>query len=77
MIRICMIYPQLLGTYGDAGNGLVLRERLARRDVAVELLHAHPGNDIEPADIYLLGGGEDGPQRLAADLLRSTSFPSQ
>jgi CobQ-like glutamine amidotransferase family enzyme len=34
-------------------------------------------DEVPEASLYLLGGGEDGPQRLAADLLRKSSFVSR
>lgn len=77
MITICAIFPELLGTYGDAGNGLVLHRRASRRGFDSRLLSVEPGGEIPEASIYLLGGGEDGPQRLAADLLAASSFSSR
>lgn len=77
MLKVAVLFPELLGTYGDGGNGLVLAERARRRGFDVELLHAGLGEDLPEADVYLLGGGEDGPQRLAADLLRESSFAAR
>lgn len=77
MITICVLFPDLLGTYGDGGNALVLAERARRRGIDVSLTTAQLSDDVPDADLYLLGGGEDGPQRLAADLLRRSSFPSR
>lgn len=74
MIRITMIYPELLGTYGDAGNGLVLYQRAVRRGLSASLVTVGPGDEVPASEIYLLGGGEDGPQRLATDLLKASSF---
>jgi lipid II isoglutaminyl synthase (glutamine-hydrolysing) len=71
---ICVLYPELLGTYGDGGNGLAVAERARRRGFEVELVTAGLNDEVPDAALYLLGGGEDGPQRLAADLLRSSSF---
>lgn len=73
-MKIALIYPELLGTYGDAGNALALRERSVRRGIASEIINVAPGDDVPDADMYVLGGGEDGPQRVATDLLRGTSF---
>ncbi len=69
-MRVALLYPELLGTYGDGGNALVLAERARRRRRPVELETVTLDDRLPPADLYLLGGGEDGPQRLAADLLR-------
>lgn len=77
MTTICVLYPDLLGTYGDGGNGLAIYERARRRGVDVELVNVRLGDVVPEASLYLLGGGEDGPQRLAADLLRSSSFVSR
>ena len=74
MLRIVQVYPELLGTYGDGGNGLVLRERARRRDIEVELIRADMDDPLPGGDIYLLGGGEDGPQRLAVALLEGAGF---
>ena len=73
---ICVLYPDLLGTYGDGGNGLAIAERARRRGVDVDLVSVGLGDEVPDASLYLLGGGEDGPQRLAADLLRTSSFAS-
>jgi CobQ-like glutamine amidotransferase family enzyme len=71
---ICLLYPELLGTYGDVGNGLVALERARRRGLDAELVSVGLNDRVPDASLYLLGGGEDGPQRLAADLLRASSF---
>jgi CobQ-like glutamine amidotransferase family enzyme len=69
-IRVALLYPELLGTYGDRGNARVLLQRLAWRGVAAELVEA-PWGEPAPAscDIYVLGGGEDSPQASAAAAL--------
>ena len=74
MLRVVQVYPELLGTYGDGGNGLVLSERARRRGVDVELVRAGMDDRLPVGDVYLLGGGEDGPQRLAVALLREAEF---
>jgi hypothetical protein len=70
-LRICTLYPDLLGTYGDGGNAMVLGRRATWRGFAVELLSVKAGESVPLADLYCLGGGEDGPQVRAAELLRS------
>jgi len=71
-IRVALLYPELLGTYGDRGNARVLVQRLAWRGVPVELVEA-PWGEPAPAacDVYVLGGGEDSPQASAAAALIS------
>ena len=68
-VRIAVVYPDLLGTYGDGGNGEILAQRLAWRGIEVELLPALSSEPLPSADLYCLGGGEDGPQLLAASRL--------
>jgi CobQ-like glutamine amidotransferase family enzyme len=69
-VRVALLYPELLGTYGDRGNARVLLQRLAWRGVPAELVEA-PWGEPAPAacDIYVLGGGEDSPQASAAAAL--------
>jgi CobQ-like glutamine amidotransferase family enzyme len=69
-LRIVWVYPDLLSTYGDRGNLLILARRAALREYEVEPLEIRSDQALpELADIYLLGGGEDGPQALAAQRL--------
>lgn len=70
-VRIVHVYPHLLGTYGDAGNAIVLRRRAADRGLRVEVIVVQPGEPVPTqGDIYLLGGGEDAKQTAAAHELR-------
>jgi hypothetical protein len=70
-LAIAVVYPDLLGTYGDGGNGIILARRAAWRGVEVDLIQATSGRALPTADIYCIGGGEDGPEVRAADALRS------
>lgn len=70
MLRIVTVYPELLSTYGDGGNARVLADRAARRGLEVTLVDSSITDALDDGEIYLLGGGEDGPQRQAADALR-------
>ena len=65
-LRLVWIYPDLLSTYGDRGNLLVLARRAQLRRIPVEIAQVNSDQRV-PADgdIYLLGGGEDLPQILA------------
>lgn len=69
-LRVVWVYPDLLSTYGDRGNLLILARRAGLRGLPVEAVEVRSNQPI-PAegDIYLLGGGEDGPQALAAQRL--------
>jgi len=67
-LRVVVVYPDLLGTYGDGGNGLILARRATWRDIAAELVEAWSDRPLPAGDLYCLGGGEDGPQAKAAAL---------
>jgi CobQ-like glutamine amidotransferase family enzyme len=71
-LRLVWVYPDLLSTYGDRGNLLVLLRRAELRGIEVAPVEVNSDEPV-PADgdIYLLGGGEDLPQILAAARLRS------
>jgi lipid II isoglutaminyl synthase (glutamine-hydrolysing) len=71
-LRIVVVHPDLLGTYGDGGNGRVLACRAAWRGWPVELILASSGSPLPTADLYCLGGGEDGPQVESAELLEKS-----
>jgi hypothetical protein len=61
-----------MSTYGDRGNLLILAHRARARGLPVEPLAVRSHTRLpERADIYLLGGGEDGPQALAAQRLNA------
>jgi CobQ-like glutamine amidotransferase family enzyme len=69
-LRIVWVYPDLLSTYGDRGNLLILSRRADQRGLPVQTIEVRSDQPIPvQADIYLLGGGEDGPQALAAQRL--------
>jgi CobQ-like glutamine amidotransferase family enzyme len=69
-LRIVWIYPDLLSTYGDRGNMLILARRAGLRGIAAECVEVQSDASVpEQGDIYLLAGGEDGPQALAAERL--------
>jgi CobQ-like glutamine amidotransferase family enzyme len=69
-VSIALLYPELLGTYGDGGNAVVLAQRLHWRGTAANVVEVRAGDAVpESCDVYLMGGGEDGPQTLAADEL--------
>ena len=72
MLRIVWIYPDLLSTYGDRGNVLVLQRRARLRGIGVEVVTVDSDQPVpREGDIYLMGGGEDLPQVLAARRLRA------
>ena len=67
-VRIGLVFPELLGTYGDRGNAIVLVERCRRRGIDAELVEVAAGEPIpDSLDVYLFGGGEDDAQVMAAE----------
>ncbi|MCG7581488.1 type 1 glutamine amidotransferase [Mycolicibacterium sp. OfavD-34-C] len=65
-VRIGLVLPDVMGTYGDSGNSVVLRERLRLRGIPAEVVEITLDDPV-PAelDLYTLGGAEDYAQRLA------------
>jgi CobQ-like glutamine amidotransferase family enzyme len=62
----------LLSTYGDRGNLIMLTRRAALRGLAVQPIGINSDQPVpRQGDVYLLGGGEDLPQVLAARRLRA------
>jgi lipid II isoglutaminyl synthase (glutamine-hydrolysing) len=69
-VRIALVYPSVLGTYGDGGNAVVLTERLRWRGIDAETVAVDIGDALPvEVDAYVLGGGEDSAQTLAVSRL--------
>ncbi|MEV0455393.1 glutamine amidotransferase [Catellatospora methionotrophica] len=68
-LQIVWVYPDLLSTYGDRGNMLILAHRARMRGIPVDTVEVRSDQALPYGDIYLIGGGEDGPQALAAQRL--------
>lgn len=65
-LRLVWVYPDLLSTYGDRGNVLVLERRARLRGIPVEIVEVNSDQRVpRDGDIYTMGGGEDLPQTLA------------
>ena len=65
-VRIGLVLPDVMGTYGDGGNALVLRQRLRMRGIGAEIVEITLNDPVpESLDLYTLGGAEDSAQRLA------------
>ena len=73
VVRVGLVFPELLGTYGDRGNAVVLVQRCRRRGIDAELVEVGAGETIPASlDIYLFGGGEDDAQVMAAAGMRAS-----
>ncbi|MFN2606502.1 MAG: type 1 glutamine amidotransferase [Acidimicrobiales bacterium] len=78
LVSIALLFPELLGTYGDGGNAAVLAARLRWRGVHAEAVEVATGEAVPTScDIYLMGGGEDGPQTLAVRELQASGALSR
>ncbi len=72
-LKICHLYPDVLNLYGDRGNIICLRRRLAWRgiDCSVTELPIGEQADFTQFDLFFIGGGQDFEQEvLLADLAR-------
>ena len=66
MTRIALVFPELLGTYGDGGNAIVLAQRLRWRGLPADIVRVGVEDPLpRDCDLYVLGGGEDAPQTFA------------
>jgi CobQ-like glutamine amidotransferase family enzyme len=73
-VRVGLVYPELLGTYGDRGNAVVLVQRARWRGHDADLIEVAASEPIPSSlDIYLFGGGEDDPQSMAAAGMRASA----
>ena len=71
ILDIVLVYPDLLGVYGDRGNALAIAHRARVRGRPARVLRVAAGEPVPTqADVYLLGGGEDRAMLVAHDLLR-------
>jgi lipid II isoglutaminyl synthase (glutamine-hydrolysing) len=65
-LSVVLVYPVVLGTYGDRGNAMALAHRARARGLRCRVrsigLHDPLPRD---GDIYVLGGGEDSSMLLA------------
>lgn len=65
-VQIGLVLPDVMGTYGDGGNAVVLRQRLRLRGIPAEIFEITLADPVpDSLDLYTLGGAEDYAQRLA------------
>jgi lipid II isoglutaminyl synthase (glutamine-hydrolysing) len=65
-VGIGLVLPDVMGTYGDGGNAVVLRQRLLMRGISARIVEVTLAEPVpESLDLYTLGGAEDYAQRLA------------
>jgi CobQ-like glutamine amidotransferase family enzyme len=69
-VRIGLLLPDVLGTYSDRGNAVVLAQRLLRRGIDADVIMVTAGSSPPGGcDLYVIGGGEDAAQSFAAEWL--------
>lgn len=69
-VRIAWLYPDLMSTYGDRGNVIVLQKRCQWRGIKAEIVPITletPINELESCDIIFMGGAQDRQQKLAGE----------
>ena len=73
-LEICILYPDLLNSYGDTGNSSILAHRARERGIEVEIHHVSLSDEFNPDlyDIVLMGGGQFHEQSIVADDLRKS-----
>lgn len=69
-LTIGWLYPELMSTYGDRGNIIVLKKRCEWRGIKVDVinldLHFNP-NRLSQCDLFFMGGAQDRQQQIVAD----------
>ncbi|MCR4263172.1 MAG: cobalamin biosynthesis protein CobQ [Candidatus Roizmanbacteria bacterium] len=72
-LQICWLYPDLMSTYGDRGNIIVLTKRCQWRGITVSVDYHTIGSpiaEIKRADLLFMGGAQDFQQDLvSADIM--------
>ena len=74
-LTIGWLYPQLMNTYGDRGNIIILTKRCEWRGIKVRVEEIHPGatkKQIESCDLIFMGGAQDAQQKIVEKDLLST-----
>lgn len=65
-LKICHLYPDILNLYGDRGNIITMRRRLADRGIAATVDECSIGAALDASqyDIFFIGGGQDFEQEI-------------
>ena len=71
-LEICILYPDLLNSYGDTGNATLLAHRAKEHGIDAEIHHVSLSDTFDPDlyDIVLMGGGQFHEQSIVAEDLR-------
>ena len=73
-LEICILYPDLLNSYGDTGNSSILAYRAKEHGIDATIHHISLADEFNPDiyDIVLMGGGQFHEQSIVAEDLRTT-----
>jgi len=69
-LRIAWLYPDLMSTYGDRGNVIVLQKRCLWRGIDAEIVPIileTANSALSNCDLIFMGGAQDRQQKLAGD----------
>lgn len=73
-LKIAWLYPDLMSTYGDRGNIIVLQKRCQWRGIEVQVTRVTletPVKSLRECNVIFMGGAQDRQQKLAGeDFLR-------
>lgn len=72
-LTIGWLYPQLMNTYGDRGNIVVLTRRCEWRNIAVTVKYLNEGfaiKDLQSCNLLFMGGAQDKQQQIVAKDLK-------
>ncbi|OGH42655.1 MAG: hypothetical protein A3B53_02610 [Candidatus Levybacteria bacterium RIFCSPLOWO2_01_FULL_42_15] len=70
MLTIGWLYPQLMNTYGDRGNIMILQRRCEWRGIGVEIKNLDLGfkiDDLRVCDLLFMGGAQDRQQKIVSE----------
>ena len=72
-LNVCHLYGNLLNTYGDNGNLLMLKHRAKQLGILfnVEIISLNQAFDPSKYDLVFFGGGQDFEQRIVSKDLQS------
>lgn len=77
-LTIGWLYPDLMSTYGDRGNIIVLQKRCEWRGINVEIVKVGIEEKVEvleKCDFLFMGGAQDRQQKIAAEDLYKSKGP--
>lgn len=69
-LKVAWLYPDLMSTYGDRGNIIVLTKRCEWRDIEVavhQVTLETPLKELEECNLIFMGGAQDRQQKIAGE----------